>query len=78
MDLFSGTTFVWTIRSMLMCVESVRTEKGWSQERFADEAGLHRNYIGAIERGEMNVCLDNMVKLANTLRCKITELFRDF
>ncbi len=56
-------------------VRTLRTEKGYSQEAFADECGLHRTYIGAIERGERNVSLDNIAKIAHALKLKISDLF---
>lgn len=56
-------------------VRELRKAQGLSQEAFADAAGLHRTYIGAIERGEQNVSLDNIHKLAKALRIKISSLF---
>ncbi len=41
----------------------------------AERAGLHRNYVGGIERGERNVALENIVKLARALAIKTRDLF---
>lgn len=57
-------------------IRSLRLEKGLSQEELADKVGLHRTYIGAIERGEQNVSIDNIAKLAKTLGKSIEELFK--
>ncbi len=55
----------------------LRREKlGVSQEAFADMCQLDRTYIGGIERGERNVALVNIEKIAKTLRLTIAELFR--
>lgn len=56
-------------------VRKLRTAKGYSQESFADAVDLHRTYIGAIERGEQNVSLDNIEKIAKALKIKVGELF---
>jgi transcriptional regulator with XRE-family HTH domain len=56
-------------------VRRLRMDRGLSQEAFADQAGLHRTYIGAIERGERNVSIDNIEKIARGLNIAITELF---
>jgi len=53
-----------------------RSKLGVSQEAFADMCELDRTYIGGIERGERNVALVNIEKLAKTLRISISELFR--
>lgn len=53
-----------------------REKLGVSQEAFADMCGLDRTYIGGIERGERNVALVNIEKIAKTLRLTIAELFR--
>lgn len=57
-------------------IRKLRLKKGWSQEHFADVCGLHRTYVGAVERGEKNLTLSNLQILANTLQVTIAELFR--
>jgi transcriptional regulator with XRE-family HTH domain len=44
----------------------------------AERAGLHRNYVGGVERGERNVALENIVKLAKALSVSPKDLFADF
>jgi transcriptional regulator with XRE-family HTH domain len=59
--------------------KAVRTKRhklGVSQEEFADICGLDRTYIGGIERGERNVALVNIEKIAKALRISLPELFR--
>jgi DNA-binding XRE family transcriptional regulator len=51
-------------------------ELGMSREEFADFCGLDRTYIGGIERGERNVSLVNIEKLAKALHITLSELFR--
>lgn len=57
-------------------VRSLRMAKGLSQEKFAELCGLHRNYIGGIERGERNVAFLNLLKIATTLEMSLSELFK--
>jgi transcriptional regulator with XRE-family HTH domain len=57
-------------------VRELRKQKGYSQEQLADKAGLHRTYIGSIERGEQNVSIDNIEKIAKSLKIIIPELFK--
>lgn len=45
----------------------LRKEKGWSQEQLALRSGLARSYLGGVERGQRNIALENIVKLARTL-----------
>lgn len=59
-------------------VRRLRTERGWSQEGFADRAQLHRTYVGSIERGEQNISLENIARLAATLGVSLAELFAPF
>ena len=53
----------------------LREERGYSQEELAERAGLHRNYVGGIERGERNVGLENIGKLAKALSVRMQDLF---
>ena len=59
-------------------VRQLRTERGWSQEGLADRAGLHRTYIGSVERGEQNISLENIERLATTLGVSLAGLFGPF
>jgi transcriptional regulator with XRE-family HTH domain len=56
-------------------VKKLRTDKGISQEKLADLSGLHRTYIGSLERGSRNVSLENIHKLATALECRISTFF---
>jgi len=49
-------------------VRARRTELGWSQEHLGELAGLHMTYVSSVERGERNVSLVNIVRLARALQ----------
>ena len=56
-------------------VRAARESKGVSQEVFADLCGLHRTYIGAVERGERNVSLKNIKNICDALGVTISSIF---
>lgn len=58
-----------------MAIRALREERGYSQEELAERASLHRNYVGGVERGERNVALENIVKLAGALSVRTKDLF---
>lgn len=51
-----------------------RTLRGLSQEEFADMVGLHRTYIGSLERAERNVSIDNVDLIAGVLEMDVSAL----
>ena len=55
-------------------VRQFRLERRLSQEKLAELADLHRNYVGGVERGERNVSLLNIVKLAHGLNVRVPKL----
>ena len=55
-------------------VRELRISQGLSQEVLAQKAGLHRTYIGGIERGERNVSLINIEKIASALNLSIVDI----
>jgi transcriptional regulator with XRE-family HTH domain len=59
-------------------VRELRQQRDLSQEDLAERADLHRNYIGGVERGERNVGLLNVGKLAEALDVTTAELFAPF
>lgn len=54
----------------------LRKERGWSQEQLALESGIARSYLGGIERGQRNLALLNICKLADTLGIEPSELMK--
>ena len=58
-------------------VRKERHKRAFSQEHFADIVGVHRTYIGMIERGEKNITLLNIEKIAKALNLSFAELLKD-
>jgi transcriptional regulator with XRE-family HTH domain len=52
----------------------LRNTKGWSQEELADHAGLHRTFVGSVERRERNVTISTLEAFANALNVSVIEL----
>jgi transcriptional regulator with XRE-family HTH domain len=59
-------------------VRKIRKRQGLSQEDLAALCGLHRTYVGGIERGERNVALINILQIAKALKVTPGELFHQF
>jgi transcriptional regulator with XRE-family HTH domain len=57
-------------------IRELRKQKGWSQELLAEKVGLHRSYISVVERGEKNLSIDNIAKIAKTLGVSLETLFK--
>lgn len=58
-------------------VRKERRQLGLSQEELAARAGVHRTYIGMIERGEKNITLENIEKIASALSISLPDIFSD-
>ena len=57
-------------------IRQLRSDQGFSQEDFAHKVGLDRTYIGGVERGERNVSLDNIHRIAAALEIHPSDSFR--
>ena len=58
-------------------VRKYRIKQNLSQEELAEKAGVHRTYIGSVERGERNVTINVMEKICAALGIPITDLFKE-
>jgi transcriptional regulator with XRE-family HTH domain len=57
-------------------IRELRKDQGYSQEAFADKCGVHRTFMGTIERGESNLSFQNIHKVAATLGISLSTLFQ--
>lgn len=54
-----------------------RIKANFSQEKLAELSGLHRTYVGAVERGERNISLQNIKRITDALNIEVAKLFED-
>jgi len=65
-----------SLKALGFAIRQIRQKKNWSQEELAEYAGLHRNYVSSTERGERNIALINILKIADALNLKGSELLK--
>ena len=59
-----------------LTIRELRLKSGLSQEAFADEVGIDRSYLGGIERGEHNLAIVNLMKIATSLQLSAAQLLQ--
>jgi len=57
-------------------IRTYRRNMKWSQEKLAEKSDLHHNYIGDIERGEENVSVDALMRIATALKVSVSDLVK--
>ncbi|MGD0180418.1 MAG: helix-turn-helix transcriptional regulator [Terracidiphilus sp.] len=79
----NGSLIVWWMQDATIVrkhlgnrVRALREKRRWSQEELAHQSGLARSFTGAIERGEKDLRLTTLVKLANTFKIPVSQLFK--
>jgi len=61
-------------KSLGSVIRTRRAKLGYSQESFADAVGVHRTYVGSIERGERNISVKNLLAIADALSIPLSTL----
>jgi len=64
------------VRKVGRRIRELRQKRGWSQEELAEEANLHRTYIGQVERGEKSIGVRNLVRIARALGVGANSILR--
>jgi transcriptional regulator with XRE-family HTH domain len=64
------------VRKVGRRIRELRQKKGWSQEKLAEEARLHRTYIGQVERGEKSIGVENLFRIAKALGSSVASVFK--
>jgi transcriptional regulator with XRE-family HTH domain len=62
------------VRKVGRRIRELRQKRDWSQEKLAEEARLHRTYIGQVERGEKSIGVENLVRIARALGVHTSSL----
>jgi transcriptional regulator with XRE-family HTH domain len=65
------------VREVAVRIRNLQNAKGWSQERLAEEAGMHRTYLGVIEVARRNPSRRNLIRIARALNVPVARLFQD-
>ena len=65
------------ITSLGRTIRYERVRKGYSQEGLADASKMHRNHLGSVERGERNVSIHNLLRIADALRLPLSRLIAE-
>jgi transcriptional regulator with XRE-family HTH domain len=63
-------------KTVANAIRELRKKAGYSQEKLAEKADLHPNYIGEVERAEKNISVDALMRIAIALKVSIKEFFR--
>ena len=66
----------FTCKSFGLAVRRRREQLGWSQEKFAERAGIHRTYVSSIELGKVSVGIEVANQLAKALNIRLSSLIR--
>jgi transcriptional regulator with XRE-family HTH domain len=65
------------VRRFAIRIRELRNQQGWSQERLAEETGIHRTYLGGIETARRNPSLRNIIRIASALKVPVAALFQE-